>query len=1465
MRIEYAKFYRKNGLRRVGQLLNPPTFRYNELQLPKNSSIHFPQYGEDEFEIPQDHFLAKGIKRYMFCEIADHYSSDNTLGSFRVAPGNVLTMTRGYYRLNKRIRRYNPTKPVHDPLTLVFHTYGLINRRYIYTAKMRDTKLNRWKNHWDTVITGLNREAEANIRHQFIVIDVPTNIPPLNRLRKNDELDINTIRYFKNSDHWLIHSIWNFFTDPSDVVGGVPYIFRNLSEAAISNVNIIWKSGNVCTITNLGILRSFNSAFEDNGKYDSLRFNKYILNMFMTLHETVDVRDAEQQEDVGVDTSTVEPGDIEDTPDDIRDIDEEITIGEDDDSTNYDSDELDQLFAGFDEDDASDEMWLSRERGRDVQTNMSVDKVGKTNQTKVDKVQVVVSDGVEEEEEEVSADELVDARLKALEDMQEAVGDTEEEPELSSTSLAYKEYTPDLVTTVDYDKLVIEAATKQARSGILTAGELRLATKRADTYKTLKDPRDPKKLFIDNLTVTEEDIRLDGDTQIANEVVKALVPDETMHQSSLKQFDSKYIKEVMPKHIAMTVMEVAKAGVTVQDYDIERVKNINDDFEIHSVRLTTVAGKQSTLRFRLPVVNENGEFKAGGVTSRLRKQWGDVPIRKISATEVALTSYYSKLFVKRTTRAAFNYEKWLMDYIISTGIDGGNTTITELKLNDVFDNYRTMPREYTIVAKRVSSFISKGFMFFFDINRVSDNFPTVPKNKNLVPLAKKVDDENTIIYINKKTGLLQLADETMAFETFLEIPLDKAPEDYAELSLLGKPIPVVFVIGYWIGFGNLLETLAVPYRRVKQVPSELKDKFLTVRFKDETLLFDKTDQKACLIVNGLNRFRNEIRKHSVYAFDEREVYSTIFDNVGLDVRYLKECQTMFPMWVDHITRDVLIEMEEPTELTLLFIRAVELLLNDQHPDSMDTAYMRIKGYERFSGLLYSEMVKEIRNFNNRPNRKDKALSMNPEQVWYAILKDETVIVVEESNPIHNLKEQEIVVYRGTGGRSGRSMVASARKYHKNGMGVVSEATVDSKDVGAVTYLTPDANLGSLYGTIKTIDPSVEQPPGKLISTSSLLSPGADIDDPKRTGFVSVQNSQTMAANGYQLLPVRTGYERVVGARTTETFCKMADEDGTVTDIGNGVISVTYSNGTIGKYDIGTKYAPWSGKTVTQNLITELKKGDTFTKGQVITYNKSFFKSDKLAPGQVSLVTQTLARVAFIEGGDVYEDSAAISHDFAQKLNSELAYIRNITITDNQDIRDLVSVGDRIEPDTILCTIVNAQTDTSFYDKETLLLLERIASTTPKAKHHGVVSKIEVIYTGEVEDMPDNLKEAALISDREIYRTSRKKGEPVVNGRVDIGFTVDGTALGKNTTVIKVYLTVPLSMSTGDKIVVANQLKGTIARVWTDNNTDIDGVPIDAYFSGYSTDKRIVDSPFLIGSTGTLMLAITQTALDHYFE
>lgn len=371
--------------------------------------------------------------------------------------------------------------------------------------------------------------------------------------------------------------------------------------------------------------------------------------------------------------------------------------------------------------------------------------------------------------------------------------------------------------------------------------------------------------------------------------------------------------------------------------------------------------------------------------------------------------------------------------------------------------------------------------------------------------------------------------------------------------------------------------------------------------------------------------------------------------------------------------------------------------------------------------------------------------------------------------------------------------------------------------------------------------------------------------PKRTGFVSVQNSQTMNADGYGLLPVRTGYERVVGSRTTQVFCVNAKDDGKVTDVSNGVVSVEYNDGTTGVYDIGDKYAPWSGKTVKHHIVTTLQKGDMFAKGQVITYNENFFKPDKLIPGQVSLVSQVLARTALIEGGDVYEDSCAISSEFSKKLSTTVAEVRSIVVEEGQDIRDLVSVGDVVESDSILCTIVNTQTDSSFYDDDTLSMLSKLASITPRAKYKGTVTKIEAVYTGEVETMPSNLQEVVLTSDKQIFKYSRKKGKPISGGRVDIGYQVNKIKLGRNMTAIKVYISVGMTMEAGDKLVVSSQLKGTVGRVWTDNNTDEDGIPIDAYFSGQSVDNRIVDSPILIGSTSTLMLAITDKVLAFYFD
>jgi hypothetical protein len=200
----------------------------------------------------------------------------------------------------------------------------------------------------------------------------------------------------------------------------------------------------------------------------------------------------------------------------------------------------------------------------------------------------------------------------------------------------------------------------------------------------------------------------------------------------------------------------------------------------------------------------------------------------------------------------------------------------------------------------------------------------------------------------------------------------------------------------------------------------------------------------CLI--GFRVFANACRNYSVHNFDKKDIYFNLLDSIGLGVRYLREMDLIVDMFIDPITKEILVDMGEPTDFIGLLVKAGQLLQTDWSPDETDMAYMRIKGYERFSGAVYAELVKAIRTHTARRGNSGNSVDMPPYVVWNAIQQDPSMGMVEESNPIHNLKEKEEVTYGGVGGRSRRSMVKRTRVFHENDMGVISEATKDSSDV-----------------------------------------------------------------------------------------------------------------------------------------------------------------------------------------------------------------------------------------------------------------------------------------------------------------------------------------------------------------------------------------------------------------------------------
>ena len=111
------------------------------------------------------------------------------------------------------------------------------------------------------------------------------------------------------------------------------------------------------------------------------------------------------------------------------------------------------------------------------------------------------------------------------------------------------------------------------------------------------------------------------------------------------------------------VKALENSDIIIKDYTVETERSSLGAYEVHKLVLKPYRGKESPVYFRLPVINREGEFTASGIRYRMKKQRTDLPIRKISPTRVALTSNYSKLFISRTDRVAYDPYNYITKFI----------------------------------------------------------------------------------------------------------------------------------------------------------------------------------------------------------------------------------------------------------------------------------------------------------------------------------------------------------------------------------------------------------------------------------------------------------------------------------------------------------------------------------------------------------------------------------------------------------------------------------------------------------------------------------------------------------------------------------------------------------------------------------------------------------------------------------
>lgn len=1083
----------------------------------------------------------------------------------------------------------------------------------------------------------------------------------------------------------------------------------------------------------------------------------------------------------------------------------------------------------------------------------------------------VIDEGVVTEEEDPTvaidrsdAEEDLDADLDVAEEIEkfDAVAeevDSDEDFEIVKQSDdAEDENSFDAVVTIDDG--VEFACNRYIEAGTLSTKEYKKVLDKSETYKTIANPFGEGTLS-DMLEVTPEEVQVEEEVLFDD----ITVFDKNMTKTTMKKFNKDYIANVLPKDIVSSVVSVQRAGYIVDDYNVDKVIDAANRLQVHTLRLVPVKGSPSTIRFTTPLLDEDGYWVANDVKYTMRKQRVDVPIRKTADDTVALTTFYGKNFVMRSQKQSANYTDWLGNQIVTLGKSDQNQKVTGLKLSNVFDPAVKVPKDYSTIAKRVSSMTIGSAVYSFDVKKIDTFFTESEvkdlKKQSLTPIGRSrnalfgMDDMSVIYKVNDK-GL----EEMGRMEEILGLDTEKSPKEYTELSMMGKAVPLALIFCYYLGIEKALKEFNVSYRVTEageRVGKDEGDMIIPLKGNKLVLTFDRAEQE--LIFRGFKSYLSIMKDFTLRDFNNKDVYLNLIQKDGLSIRYLNELDLMETMYVDPISERLLKRMKEPTHFKGLLKRANEMVTHDQHKEETDLDEMHIYGHQRIAGAIYTGIVRGVRDANNKPGGKKK-IDIPSSAIWSYIAQDPAVMPASDATPMQSVKEGDVVTSGGNGGRSRRSMVKRTRKFTASDLGTISGDTVDSGDVGITAHSVANPIFATMDGVIDT-DKRNELGVYNLISSCAALAPGALYDDPKRINFISIQHGSGMAADGYVAPSFRTGYEKVIAHRCSSTQAVISDHDGKVVAVDEFAITVEYDTKpkTTKSYPLGKTFGKHEGAVFPHELVANYKKGAKFTKGSVLSYNRKFFEPDIFNPNQVNWKLGVYANVVLLEGVDTLEDSSALSPWLSEQLRTQTTKVKNITLRFDQAVHELVSVGAKLNPDDNLCLIEEATTaGNKGFSGDSIETLKALSSQSPKAGAECTIDKIEVFYNGDFEDMSESILEVVKKGDRR--RKKEAKSSPIElaeTGKIDSTLRIDGNPVELDTVVVRVYMTQNVAAIGGDKAVFANQMKTTFRRIMTGVNETATGIPLHAIFGKKSIDDRIVLSVYQIGTTSMICEILSQ--------
>jgi hypothetical protein len=1135
--------------------------------------------------------------------------------------------------------------------------------------------------------------------------------------------------------------------------------------------------------------------------------------------------------------------------------------------------------------------------------NSLIKLINKSNTTFIEIAKKITNDE-EEQEEIIEDDDIFDENTNKKEDIiddekideEENINDIEEEPDNKKQDDLDVQINSQELSDEERKQLLKDLNKQQQPPK--SPGQLKRIAVAKEKYKSIQadDGRTLEEILEDvqSKTIDHKIIKKEG------------IIDKSVLSTNLRDFEKSYIEKTYQQDIIKVVKSFSDNSKSLPLHIINlKEEDSSDRFNnVKTMKFTLEDENQKrhTLKFDIPVPDEDGFLYLNGSKKVLKKMKLPYPIIKPSKDTVIISSYANKVILERTTGTSNKniiiINKLINDYLKEDFDNfsyqfGNNIAINSQYLTSI---------EYDDLAKTYNNFTfgkgKKAFKIYFNQreirNILSKNYPNYKFSLDKMPVAIDFGKEEIIEFdfnnSKKSIGdfIISIIKEKGNIANIEKVISNiKTPKRlmYTKITIRNKEIPIIIFIAALYGLRNILTINKTKYTfSNKSIPND--DRYV-IKFKDGYLYYEGIcDISSALLLNGLNIMPTED-----YIFDDFDTQIPYIEYMFLRFRSRNDYKgwTAFKeTYMDPITLEVLRDFNLPTDFLELILYANDLLKDNTFINETSTTCYRIVGYEIIAHALYKSIQQEYEQLKQK-NRQSDLLSIPQDIVLKKLNASQILEPYDSANPISELKAKATVTVKGNGvggTKVGHGYGMDRRAFGEDAIGVFGLSNVEGGGIGTVNFLTNNPRILSTRGYIDTTNDKKEKEKmsnAEVLSPEELIQPmSARLDHPNRIAFSSIQFKHTIGVENPCIPFIGTGFEKTLACQIGNQFVKRPKGKGKVIDINENTktIIVELSNSEKQSLNYGKDIMKNGSIYLENDLNLNCKIGDKVDENSVLAYNKHFFLKQN---DDIIFTVGTIGKVAIYDSYYTEEDSSLISSEMSKMMTSPVIKREQISISKSSNIINMLKIGDNVLKGDKLMTFEDARDP----NEQTSQILEamgdvnedasNLLSYQPKAPETGTIVDIDIYWSVPLDQLSNTCRKIIndyikRIKEKIIYIEENTK-KPAK----ELRYKLERSVPDKNRIhgcvipeeggiVIEYFIEHKDSVAVGWKLSTFPALKSVVAQVAPPNLTPYsESGPLDLVAGNVSIAARQISSIYYCGFIGKILHDMSYNIAKEYIE